>query len=194
MVGIRGMFEIAVQDAARKAKKLYPNDKQASGVIKEFKKFSRVVLDRHLSENGLQFELTQCYPILEREIYLIWREIISKMLPSSRPKKSPFIIKLRRNMPIEIFNMMYVFIKENCLQPNEKKTQSTITVCLLSQEDLRVLFSEGRRSKKTKKASWRAAVKTYFYGIWEEKDTLNFAVDPIIHLRLGFHTPNSVSL
>ena len=71
MAGIRGMFEIAVQDAARKAKKLYPNDKQASGVIKEFKKFSRVVLDRHLSENGLQFELTQCYPILEREIYLI---------------------------------------------------------------------------------------------------------------------------
>ena len=33
MAGIRGMFEIAVQDTARKAKKLYPNDKQAFDVI-----------------------------------------------------------------------------------------------------------------------------------------------------------------
>ena len=48
MAGIRAMFEIKVQRAARKAKKLYPNDKQASGVIKEFKKFSRVFLDPHL--------------------------------------------------------------------------------------------------------------------------------------------------
>ena len=62
-----------------------------------------------------------------------------------------------RYMPIEIFNVMYVFIKENCLQQNEKKTQSTITVCLLSQEDLRVLFNEGRRLKKTKKASWESS-------------------------------------
>ena len=37
MAGIRGMFEIAVQDAARKAKKLYPNDKQASGAIKSLR-------------------------------------------------------------------------------------------------------------------------------------------------------------
>ena len=142
MVGIRAMFEIEVQDAARKAKKLYPNDKQASDFIKKFKKFSRVFLDPHFYKNDLQFELIQCYPILGREFYLIWREIMSKMLPNSRPKKNPYIIKLRRNMSIEIFNLMHVFFKENCLQPNEKKTPLTKTVFLLSKEDLRVLFGE----------------------------------------------------
>ena len=60
-------------------------------------------------------------------------------------------------MPIEIFNLIHVFIKENCLQPNEKKTLLTITACLLSQEDLRALFGEGRRPKKTKKTSWESS-------------------------------------
>ena len=82
---------------------------------------------------------------------------MSKILPSSRPKKSPYTIKLRRNMPIEIFILTHVCFKENCLQPNEKKTRSTITVCLLSQEDLKVLFGKGRRPKKTKKASWQSS-------------------------------------
>ena len=154
MAGIRDIYTTAIETATRKAKKLYPNDKRSSEVMKQFKKYGRVVLDRHLAEDRLKFELVQCYPMLERDIYLLWREIMQKMVPSTRAKKNPYLIKVRRNMPIEIFNLMNIFIKENCMQPNEKKTQSTITLTLSSEEDLKVLFAERKRPRKTKKATW----------------------------------------
>ena len=57
---------------------------------------------------------------------------MQKMGLSAGAKRNRYLIKVRRNMPIEIFNLMKIFIKDNCIQPREKETQSTITLRLSS--------------------------------------------------------------
>ena len=124
MAGIRDIYTTVIKTATRKAKKLYPNDKRSSEVMKQFKKYGRVVSDRHLAEDRLKFELVQCYPMLERDIYLLWREIMQKMVPSTRAKKNPYLIKVRRNMPTEIFNLMNIFIKRTVCSQKKRKLKA----------------------------------------------------------------------
>ena len=51
---------------------------------------------------------------------------------STGVKRNPLSYQSKKKLPIEIFNFMKIFIKENCIQPREKETQSTITLMLSS--------------------------------------------------------------
>ena len=155
MAGIKRIYQAAFDSAKQVTDQEYPGNRAAKVLGERFEKYSNAVLKGHLEPHLYpKYELLQGDPMAQSAVYKWRRAILSHLKPKTRAIKDLWNLKLTFDLPIEVFQIIKIYLKNFSTNVTLKETKWTCTIEIRDEEDLRRFLMFGRRPQWTQEAKY----------------------------------------